>query len=88
MNLADEGIHLASSFQLVGFRHVIGTLWGADDHAAVEVAKNFYNALPHFNINGSLSVARALHYAITSFKNVGENWKDCSKWASFVHYGC
>ena len=26
MNLADESVHLASSFQLVGFRHVIRTL--------------------------------------------------------------
>ncbi|KAF2792066.1 hypothetical protein K505DRAFT_388192, partial [Melanomma pulvis-pyrius CBS 109.77] len=29
--LVDEGIHLASAFQLAGFRHVIGTLWEVSD---------------------------------------------------------
>ena len=88
MELADEGIHLASSFQLIGFRHIIGTLWGVDDAAAVEIAKNFYEALPLFNEKGSLSVARALHHAVSSFKDCGENWKQYSKWVPFQHSGC
>jgi CHAT domain-containing protein len=88
MNLADESIHLASSFQLAGFRHVIGTLWGADDNAAVEVAKKFYKDLPQYSENGYVSAARALHDAVISFRNTGENWKDISKWAPFIHLGC
>ena len=88
MNLADESVHLASSFQLTGFRHVIGTLWGVDDNAAVEVAKRFYEKLPVSGENGYMSPARALHDAVVSFRNTEENWKDCSKWASFMHLGC
>ena len=88
MNLADESVHLASSFQLTGFRHVIGTLWGVDDNAAVEVAKRFYENLPISGEHGYISPARALHDAVVSFRNTGENWKDCSKWASFIHLGC
>ena len=88
MNLADESVHLASSFQLTGFQHVIGTLWGVDDNAAVEVAKGFYARLPVSGENGYISPARALHDAVVSFRNTGENRKDCSKWASFIHLGC
>ena len=34
--LLDEAIHLASAFQLVGFPHVIGTLWEINDAIALE----------------------------------------------------
>ena len=88
MNLADESVHLASSFQLTGFQHVIGTLWGVDDNAAVEVAKTFYERLPVSGENGYISPARALHDAVVSFRNTEQNRKDCSKWASFIHLGC
>ena len=88
MNLADESVHLASSFQLTGFQHVIGTLWGVDDNAAVEVAKRFYESLPMSGENGYISPARALYDAVVSFRNTGENRKNCSKWASFIHLGC
>ena len=44
-NLADESIHLASAYQLAGFMHVIGTLWAADDDAAVTIAGKFYEGL-------------------------------------------
>ena len=88
INLADESVHIASSFQLSGFQHVIGTLWGVDDNAAVEVAKRFYENLPASGEQGYASPAKALHDAIVSFRNTEENWKDCSKWASFIHLGC
>ena len=88
MNLADQSVHLASSFQLTGFQHVIGTLWGVDDDAAVEVAKRFYERLPVSGENGYISPARALHDAVVSFRNTEENREDYSKWASFIHLGC
>lgn len=88
MGLADESVHLASSFQLAGFRHVIGTLWGVDDNAAVEIAKRFYENLPESSENGYMAPARALHDAVVSFRDTDENRKDCSKWASFIHLGC
>lgn len=43
--LADETIHLANAFQTLGFQHVIGTMWGANDAAAGEIAKRFHDRL-------------------------------------------
>jgi CHAT domain-containing protein len=43
--LIDQGIHLVSACQLVGFRHVVGTLWEVNDKHCVDVAKNLYETL-------------------------------------------
>jgi hypothetical protein len=43
---ADEVLHLASAFQLAGFRHVIASLWQLDDDTAAEAARSFYRELP------------------------------------------
>lgn len=40
--LIDEGIHLASAFQLSGFPHVIASLWEASDEFSVAVTERFY----------------------------------------------
>ncbi|KAF2238011.1 hypothetical protein EV356DRAFT_333377 [Viridothelium virens] len=45
LKLIDENIHLATAFQLLGFPSVVGTLWEADDRAAVVVASEFYKEL-------------------------------------------
>jgi len=86
-NLVDESIHLASTFQLVGFPHVIGTLWGADDSAAVEVAGEFYRLLLQNTKEGRMSVSRALHDAVLRLKNMESNSMNISKWAPFIHIG-
>lgn len=41
-NLADEGLHLMSACQLVGFRHVVGSLWAVSDRHCVDVAQTLY----------------------------------------------
>jgi CHAT domain-containing protein len=87
-NLIDESIHLASTFQLVGFPHVVGTLRGARNSAAVEVAKKFYEGLHRSTEGGSSSVAQALHDAVLCLRNSQNNWKDISSWAPFIHIGC
>ncbi len=79
--------HLISAFQNVLFAHAVGTLWGADDHAAAEVAKNFYGGLKDHTEDGYIAVARALHDAMLSFRDKGQNRKDLAKWAPFVHFG-
>ncbi|MEV4095014.1 CHAT domain-containing protein [Streptosporangium saharense] len=43
---ADEVLHLASAFQLAGFRHVVATLWPLADEVAVKAARSFYGELP------------------------------------------
>jgi CHAT domain/Tetratricopeptide repeat len=87
-NLVDESIHLASTFQLAGFQHVIGTLWGADDSAAVEIAGKFYEGLLQHTKDDGTSVAGALHDAVLCYRNAKGNCADVSKWAPFIHLGC
>ena len=87
LNLVNEGIHLASSFLHSGFQHVIGTLWGANDSAAVEIAGEFYRKLAQHSENGEVSVARALHDAVICFRNKIGHSLAISKWAPFIHLG-
>ena len=78
--LNDEVIHLASAFQLAGFRHVVGTLWPVGDRHAVEVAELFYAAL-----TDGADVATAVHDAALRMR---DRWPDTpSAWASHVHIG-
>lgn len=37
-----ESIHLGSAFHLVGFRHVIATLWQVHDQTAAQITRTFY----------------------------------------------
>lgn len=80
--LVDEAIHLANTFQALGFQHVIGTMWGANDKAAGEIAKRFYTKLTAEEFQGS--VAEALHEAMLEYRklNPGEG-----KWGPFIHIG-
>jgi hypothetical protein len=78
--LSDEAIHLASAFQLAGYRHVIGTLWRIGDWPAVDVADLIYSA-----IADGAGVAEAVHGAT---RRMRERWlDDPSVWASYVHVG-
>jgi CHAT domain-containing protein len=86
-SLIDESIHLASTFQLAGFRHVIGTLWGAYDSAAIAVAAKFYEYLLKKDADTFSSVPRALHRAILNLKAKDGNSNNISLWAPFIHLG-
>ncbi|KAH8689815.1 CHAT domain-containing protein [Talaromyces proteolyticus] len=81
IGLIDESIHLASTFSLAGFPHVIGTLWGAVDSAAVDIARAFYREL----FVNDISVAYALHKAVVRLRN--EDAAYILKWAPFIHIG-
>jgi hypothetical protein len=91
LKLADEAIHLANSFQALGFQHVIGTLWGADDTAAGEVARRFYQKLrvEAAERGGGIGsdVGLALHEALTEYKETLNGAEDILKWAPFIHIG-
>lgn len=86
-NLTDEVVHLASTFQLAGFRDVIGTLWEVDDDAAGKVAAKFYKYLLIQSPDFACRVSRALHLAITDLKQEEGNGVNISLWAAFVHFG-
>ncbi|KAI1145614.1 CHAT domain-containing protein [Nemania diffusa] len=87
--LADEAIHLANIFQSLGFQHVIGTMWGADDSAAGEVAKRFYEKLTGGGELSSLGAAQSLHEALVDYKQatVGAEAENFLDWAPFIHVG-
>ncbi|MFY1598512.1 CHAT domain-containing protein [Micromonospora sp. WMMD737] len=78
--LNDEVIHLASAFQLAGFRHVVGTLWPVGDRHAVDVAELVYAALAD-----GADIATAVHDAA---RRMRDRWPDNpSVWASHIHIG-
>ena len=100
LRLIDENIHLAAAFQLSGFPAVIGTLWEADDVAAVVIARAFYEELFRLDqtyrsdiveSQSGYHVAKALHFASAACRQRqvgrGNAAEDVLAWASFVHIG-
>lgn len=67
-DLVDENIHLVSSCQLAGFRHVVGTLWEVNDAICVDVARIMYAKMSEGDMS-DLSVARGLHHASRSLRD-------------------
>jgi tetratricopeptide (TPR) repeat protein len=81
--LADEAIHLASAFQLAGYRHVVATLWPVGDQNAVAFAADVYTAL---TVAGEADIAGAVHAAVRRRgRRVGRERP--SVWASHIHVG-
>jgi hypothetical protein len=66
--LVDEEIHLASAFQLAGFRHVIGTLWEVSDSHCVDVARVVYETIRDEGMTDK-AVCRGLHLAIKALRD-------------------
>jgi CHAT domain len=89
-SLANEGINIASAFQLAGFPSVVGTLWQALDKEAVDMAGKFYGKLfggEHVNggrVTGE-KCARALHGAVREMAEECEG--HFVAWASWIHVG-
>lgn len=59
--LADEAIHLATAFQLVGYRQVIGALWRIGDRHAVGIAEDIYTTLTDDAASAVCAATRRLH---------------------------
>ena len=80
---ADESIHLASAFQLAGFRHVIASLWPLDDRIAAAAAGSFYSRLP----SGPTAdeAATALHQVTLDLRASHPDRPDL--WAPLIHSG-
>jgi hypothetical protein len=79
--LLDEGIHLASAFQLAGYRHVIATLWEVNDLIAARIADTFYGSLTPDDAD----TAGALHQAIRALRDDLPGTP--SMWAAHIHAG-
>jgi CHAT domain-containing protein len=81
--LPDEAIHLASAFQLAGYRNVIATSWPIADGPAGRIAANVYKALAGDATAGS--AATALHHAIRGMRAIFPARP--AMWAAFTHHG-
>ncbi|SCF72982.1 CHAT domain-containing protein [Streptomyces sp. Ncost-T10-10d] len=80
---ADESLHLASLFQLAGFRHVIASLWPLDDTVAVAASRAFYDLLP--STPTADEAAFALHRVTQDLRAAHPDRPDL--WASLIHSG-
>ena len=80
--LADEAIHLASAFQLAGYRYVIATLWPVVDRPAVHIATGVYEVLA---ADGAPAAAYALHRTIRAQRDRTPDRP--SAWAAHLHSG-
>jgi hypothetical protein len=79
----DEAIHIASAFQLAGYRHVIATLWPIDDAVAAVAAHRFYELLPD-SPNADFA-PHALHRLAHELRAKHPDSPDL--WAPFLHSG-
>lgn len=80
--LTDEAIHLASAFQLAGYRHVIGTLWPINDRLAARIAEAVYQGLASAGASGA---AAALHAATRRIRDERPDFP--FHWAAHIHVG-
>jgi CHAT domain-containing protein len=84
--LLDEGINLASAFQLAGFPSVVGTLWPINDHYSVEVAEGVYRGMIDRDRLDVRKSAASLNLAVRRLRDKlgGES---VSVWAPYIHIG-
>jgi CHAT domain-containing protein len=79
----DEALHLASAFQLAGFRHVIASLWPLDDDTAAHTARAFYDRLPA--TGNADQAAEVLRQVTLDLRERRPDRPDL--WAPLLHYG-
>jgi tetratricopeptide (TPR) repeat protein len=80
---ADEVLHLASAFQMAGFRHVVATLWPVRDTIAAEAARTFYQLLPDGPVVGD--AATVLNRVTRGLRASRPDHPEL--WAALVHSG-
>jgi tetratricopeptide (TPR) repeat protein len=79
----EESIHLASAFQLAGFRHVIASLWPLDDQVAATAARAFYGRLA--DTPSADHAATVLHEVTHDLRTSHPDCPDL--WAPLIHNG-
>ncbi len=85
--LADESIHITGAFHLVGYQHVIGTLWPVNDRTAAKLATDFYTQLTCGGTTApdTSRSAQALHQAS---RHLRSRYPDHpTVWAAHTHTG-
>ncbi|MGW2015075.1 CHAT domain-containing protein [Streptomyces sp. NPDC001927] len=84
--LPDESVHLASSFQLAGYPHVIGTLWPVADKVATRLTEELYASLVDDLARGRpIDPATALHRPVRELRRRLAGAPHL--WAAHIHTG-
>ena len=83
--LIDESLHLAAGLQIVGYRHVLASLWTISDAAAPAMAEIIYSHLTSAGAPSSARAAHALHEAVRLLRQNSPG--DPLVWAPYVHLG-
>ncbi|KAI0033281.1 CHAT domain-containing protein, partial [Vararia minispora EC-137] len=91
-DVPDEGIHLAAGMLALGFRGVIGTMWGVHDVDAPKVMKVFYERVvdPETGSPDASRAAWALHEAVQDWRMTMSDPYEASsvlRWSTFIHMG-
>lgn len=85
-DLADEAMHIASTFFIAGFSHAVGSMWPSDDSVCVWIAERFYASLAEASLQGrSEAFARALHDGVLEVRS--GKLREPLLWAQYVHIG-
>lgn len=94
--LGDEGIHLIGACQLAGFRHVIGSLWMANDATSATLAQKVYEIVKTKDFEYQ-SVSFGLHEAVRAARDIARDWARNGNpnggrgspflWAPYIHVG-
>jgi CHAT domain-containing protein len=86
-SLTDERVHIASTFQLAGFAHVIGSLWPTDKGVCVQVTEYFYKSPVRCKgiTDPNHAVAAALRETVLQIHKGYAS--EASIWALYVHLG-
>ncbi|MFE7806066.1 CHAT domain-containing protein [Streptomyces sp. NPDC057430] len=86
LTLPDESVQLASSFQLAGYPHVIGTLWPVADKVATRLTEELYTALDDDLARGRpIDPATALHRPVRELRR--RLARAPHLWAAHIHTG-
>ncbi|WP_158230900.1 CHAT domain-containing protein [Frankia sp. CcI49] len=80
--LPDEALHVASAFQIAGFKHVVASMWALADGPAVRMARGFYESLQGLQNNDP---AGALHMTLHAARSRWSN--NPFVWAALAHFG-
>ncbi|MFB8089005.1 CHAT domain-containing protein [Streptomyces sp. NPDC055992] len=86
IELSDEAVQLAASFQLAGYPHVIGTLWPIADKLATHLTEELYTALAEdVALGRPLDPAAALHRPVRALRD--RYARAPHLWAAHIHSG-
>ncbi|WP_327634548.1 CHAT domain-containing protein [Kribbella sp. NBC_00482] len=80
--IVDEAISIGSSFQIAGFRHVVGSQWKIVDSVALEMTVGFYTTLANAPKS---DIAGCLRQAVLNLRARYPHFP--SLWAGYQHHG-